>query len=166
MHIVYITLCLRDGSLYVGKHKQPAHLCPTDFDGYLGSGAEFKQRLAEHGADSFIRTTHSAHLTEEEALRAEQELIKKLSLGSQLQLLNVSTGKWSGSERQRTSSREKLARDKSQILKTMQRLRASLSYAKEQKDSAEWSSFIQKTERELTALSAELKLVSNYYPAV
>lgn len=124
-----MTLCLHDGQIYVGKHQQPTGMSATEFDGYLGSGSELQLKIKDLGAHKFIRTVYSQHSTEEEALLCERELIRKLSLNSELSLLNVSQGAWSGSIRQKTSSRQKLRRDINKTKVALQRERACLEYA-------------------------------------
>jgi len=52
-YIIYKTINLVNGKIYVGKHKQEI----SGFDGYLGSGVYLNNAINRYGEENFIRET-------------------------------------------------------------------------------------------------------------
>lgn len=90
--IIYKTTNLINGKIYVGKHTQD--LCPTIFDGYLGSGVIIKSAIRKYGKKNFERITLESFSTEEESYEKEEYWISKLKSRDPKIGYNIFPGGW------------------------------------------------------------------------
>lgn len=91
-YIIYKTINLITGMIYVGLHKQIG----SGFDGYLGSGKWFRRSIKFHGKENFTRETLFSFTSKNEAYDKEKEIVTKefISLNTNYNLKEGGKGGW------------------------------------------------------------------------
>ena len=72
-YIVYKTINLINGKIYIGKHKTEK----LDFDGYFGSGLRLNRAISKYGIENFERKTLYIYNNDKECSDKERELVNE-----------------------------------------------------------------------------------------
>jgi len=75
-YIVYQTLNILNGKIYVGVHVSLVNP-EKKFDGYLGTGRDLRRDIKKYGKEYFRRSTLCICNSKEEAIEKEREIVDK-----------------------------------------------------------------------------------------